>query len=234
MLMSDAEVAGWLDTLESHEFAASVNVTSNLDRAHAIIRASEPVDRLVAACKIEPSAVNQVLNRTKRLVGLQVDFRYESPWDIALTAHLLLLKALDQDAFELGIAFVQRAPQTWWARRTISEGLARANPNPDIVLNVHYASVGGISKEQAPIWTELAYSSPEHAGDHVWIVDIQPLSKWSIYTVKETPQSQQRTSHLVQDAVPGKWGQKFWTPPAARPTRSVMKQKIGEVEVALP
>ena len=115
-----------LRTLESHEFAARVNLGSNLSTVRRIIRSDATTKALRKACEEDDKTLEQLLENVRRLTARSVDPRYESPWDAALTAHLILLSDLDSASAHLAAAMVQRAPRTWWAHREASEILTSA------------------------------------------------------------------------------------------------------------
>ena len=114
-----AKLSELLAALETHEFAAFASVTSRADRLQEIILRDPSVIELIQVCKTDAENLSKLLERTRRLAAMQIDMRYQSPWDIALVAHLLVAQACDPAAADFAAALICTAPQTWWARRVV-------------------------------------------------------------------------------------------------------------------
>lgn len=116
-----------LNKIESHEFAAEVNVASDLSTVRRIIQANQTIKKLRRMCEENASTIKEVLENVRRLAACAVDPRYESRWDVALTVYLVLLQGVDERCALLAATMVLRAPQTWWAGRMALGTLDRSS-----------------------------------------------------------------------------------------------------------
>ena len=113
--MTQNNIIELLKQLETHEFSAQINVCSDLICVERAIFSSEVVREIVKLCKKDPLVIEAILERTRHLGNIAIDVRYESPWDIAFAAHLLILRVADQDAAFTAASLVSNARNTWWA-----------------------------------------------------------------------------------------------------------------------
>lgn len=106
-----------LRELGETSFSVRVNVASSHAAVRVIIASDALVLKIVAICKKDRFAIGVVADYGRSLSSRAVDPRYESPWDAALTAVLVILQTLDWSIARATAHFVSKAPQTWWARR---------------------------------------------------------------------------------------------------------------------
>jgi hypothetical protein len=112
-------------TIESHEFAATVNLASDFKTFVRILESEKPVQEL--AREIQSTKEREaVWARIRTLVQDQGEEGYEHPWDAALAAYLWLLANTDARLANLAAATIAAAPRCWWARN-----MAEAILSPD-------------------------------------------------------------------------------------------------------
>jgi hypothetical protein len=103
-------------TIESHEFSATVNLASNFRTFLHILGSEQPVQSLARQLD-DPAAREAVYSRVFALLKDQGEEAYEHPWDSALAAYLWLLAEHDRDLAKAAAAKVLEAPRCWWARK---------------------------------------------------------------------------------------------------------------------
>jgi len=106
----------FFEDIESHEFAARVNVASNLVTFLRGARSQVSVIGIFEELEKEEKLF-QVLTRLIDLSKKTVDPRYENPWDTALAVYLWLVSLKSTKAASLGAQFILQSPQCWWAER---------------------------------------------------------------------------------------------------------------------
>lgn len=116
MSIADNQMA----TVESHEFAARVNVASDYGTFLRGIY-SEGVLNNLRVFASSGEWRERLLTRVQDLADRGVDSRFENPWDVALTAYILVLNAESETLGRLAAIAAQRAPGTWWATRAIQD-----------------------------------------------------------------------------------------------------------------
>jgi hypothetical protein len=105
-----------LERIESHEFAASVNIASHLGMFLAIASESEAT-RYVRAQLKDVGNVAELATRAYKRTQEPVDPRYENRWDVPLAVYLWLL-VVESPQYALPVAYsVLVTPQCWWARQ---------------------------------------------------------------------------------------------------------------------
>jgi len=112
-----------MSVVESHEFAARVNLASD-SRTFLCAAAEEDAvqviyDEMHAGC-----ARHAILKRVAELSRREVDPRYENPWDAALAVYLWLLRFRDRGLAESGAELASRARQCWWAAKIAQQLLS--------------------------------------------------------------------------------------------------------------
>jgi hypothetical protein len=119
--MSRAETL--FPTIESHEFAATVNLASDFKTLVRILQAEQPVQALAGSLQ-DPNEREAVGARVLALVKDEGGEGYEHPQDAALAAYLWLLAGRDARLASVAAAAVAKAPRCWWARKMAEEVLA--------------------------------------------------------------------------------------------------------------
>lgn len=106
--------------IESHIFAAKLNVASDIRTFFVAARRENAVGQLLLA--LASSEVReQVLMRSLELAGQAVDPRYENPRDTALAVYVWLMSLKDWLLTEIMAEAIGQAPQCWWARKISRE-----------------------------------------------------------------------------------------------------------------
>ena len=101
-----------ISVLESHEFAAAVNVASDFRTFAAAVEAHETF-----ADARQPAHAARIAQRALELIRRRADVRYENPWDAALAAYILLLLHTDRGLARLISAAVIQLSHLWWASK---------------------------------------------------------------------------------------------------------------------
>ncbi len=109
-------LAETLREVESHAFAARVNVASDLRTFFEAARREPAVEALTRDLGTT-AARAAVAARAVELARQKVDPRYENPWDVALAMYLWLMSMSDLQLAGLMAEAVAWAPQCWWARK---------------------------------------------------------------------------------------------------------------------
>ena len=116
--------------IESHRFAARLNIASNLRTFLEAAKHEEAVTVLSQALET-PDSRSAVLLRTLELSRHRVDLRYENQWDTALAVYVWLMSSKDRGITSIMAEAAAHAPQCWWATRlardVLLEGQARNN-----------------------------------------------------------------------------------------------------------
>ncbi|MCH8877873.1 MAG: hypothetical protein IIA89_13810 [Chloroflexi bacterium] len=103
--------------IESNEFAARLNLASG-ERLLMWSLATDPaVNRLEMELSEEIDHSLIVLGRIQQLVRLEFDFRFENPYDAAMSAYCWVLAQTNQQIGRVAAHLVASAKQTWWARK---------------------------------------------------------------------------------------------------------------------
>lgn len=173
-----------LDELEKSEFSAKINIASDLKTARAIIEADETISHLIDACKASEQNQAIVVNRIKRLASIDIDSRYESPWDAVLTALVLVIDSVNSKFIDLAELMAQRAPQTWWARQLTNNLIWQREEQ----LNAYFdlEEIIAVTDYDGPILSDYfinmwSSSSKEKTGDTQSMLVTSILqSKWQI------------------------------------------------------
>jgi hypothetical protein len=113
--------------IESHRFAALVNVASNLK---TFLRAldAQPEARQLSAAIASSEVRSAVLARVIELTGKDFDQGYENPWDSALAADLWLLSRADPEMAAAAAARVRGCSRSWWANKVAEKALPATTP----------------------------------------------------------------------------------------------------------
>lgn len=125
--MNPQDMASTLEEIESNEFAVRLGVASNFRTFLRAAQQEEAVWRVLRELYSQGGrlVLSQILQRVLELSNEQVDFRYENPWDTALTVYLWLLSLKDSEAAETAASAVSRALNCWWATKIARSVLLR-------------------------------------------------------------------------------------------------------------
>jgi hypothetical protein len=102
--------------IESHAFAARVNVASDLRTFLRAAQAERSVNDLLEELD-SPEKRPAVLSKIYELTQRQVDPRYENPWDTALAVYVWAMSVRDSDLATIAAEAAAQAPQCWWAAK---------------------------------------------------------------------------------------------------------------------
>ena len=112
-----------LHDIESHEFAAHVNLASDLATFLRIANDHESVRTLLSGI-VSIDRQKHLLSEVLRLSRLEVDIRYENPWDSALAVFLWVLSLRSPRLAPVAAEATIQTRQCWWALR-VAHGILR-------------------------------------------------------------------------------------------------------------
>jgi len=121
MIIDDA-----MEEIESYEFAARLNVASNLSTFLRIAEKEKAVLILFEELN-SPAAQQRIFLRTIELSMSSIDIRYENQWDTALTLYLWAISLKNHALATLMAGVVSRTVQCWWAAK-MSYALLKQSP----------------------------------------------------------------------------------------------------------
>lgn len=163
-----------LENIESHEFAAEVNIASHLGMFLAIARESESV-RFVQAQLKDAGRVAELTTRAYQRTQEPVDPRYENRWDVSLAVYLWLL-ATENPKYASSVAYsVLVTPQCWWAHqlaRQIIPGAYEAEDTFEIEVPISVGAFRTYPANNADVGETVLVSafSPNIAGGSISFV----------------------------------------------------------------
>jgi hypothetical protein len=111
MIMDDT-----MREIESHEFAARLNVASDLS---TFLRIAEKEDAVLTLFREldSPAEQQRLFLRIIELSMSSTDIRYENQWDTALALYLWAMSLKNRALAILMAGVVSRAVQCWWAAK---------------------------------------------------------------------------------------------------------------------
>ena len=102
--------------IESHEFAAYLGVTSNLNTFLRVAFEQEIVRTLCDALDSREN-FKEVIFRIHELSKKSIDERYENPSDTALAIYVQAIYLKDLELGQIAAEIALKAPQTWWTSK---------------------------------------------------------------------------------------------------------------------
>lgn len=159
-----------LSEIESHDFAAKLNVASSM-RAFFAIAGNEPVVReMIEELSNSTESFEEILGHLNELSRLRIDRRYENPNDTALAILLWAIQFSNPNPGYVYTAaeFVDRAPQCWYARK-----LARLLLIPAQVASATLPTQGP-SESAARMSGDTSISFTPTLGTVSWWYDLRP------------------------------------------------------------
>ncbi len=99
--------------IEQDEVAAEMNLAAGTKAFRRAIRGHELFQRLTELAQKDPA---EVVTRIENISHLEIDERYENPFDTALSAYLMALSDVaEPETLSKAAAAVLRTPKCWWA-----------------------------------------------------------------------------------------------------------------------
>ena len=151
-----------LDTVEGQEFDIRLNIASDYGTFFKAASSEPAVRLLVSAMLTSGDAREEVLGRIDDLAHLDVDPRYQHPYD---TAMAILVWATyftaPLHAYRAASA-IERTPRTWYSRKLASRII---NPAPNGTGNDREAMGRRTGAPVVDVWpmeTSTLYSGPLH------------------------------------------------------------------------
>lgn len=122
--------------IERHEFAARLNVASDLRTFVRAALRQEPVRRLIRELD-SAGAAEQLLRRVVQLARRRIDPRYANPCDVPLAVYVWALDLKDSPFRTLGAGAAIESAGTWWARKVAEEVLTESTIRSDAPARVY-------------------------------------------------------------------------------------------------
>jgi hypothetical protein len=102
--------------IESHDFAANINVASDF-KTFLLATYNQKAVKIVLKDLYSQELRTKIFYRILELSHQQFDKRYENPWDIPLAVYLWLLSNYNDELTKIGANIVTQIPQCWWASK---------------------------------------------------------------------------------------------------------------------
>lgn len=192
--MTLAEV---MEAIERDEFSAEMNLAAGTRAFRRSMRTHDLFLRLTELSKENPS---ELVHRVKSISKFDVDMVYENPFDVALSAYLLVLSDVaEPEAVSAAAAAIIGTPRCWWA-----SGLAR-----ELLLRTVAAGAVGTGVD----WGEAIHARVAEWFNQIRIPSTDELtSKWMLFLSAGQPSGQgnkviefpspEKTSLIHQNVVP--------------------------------
>ena len=122
-----------LDEIQSPKFDAALNVVSSTNGffhevgKHPTVR--EAYRQMHDSGEVREDAIGRIYDLSRR----EIDFRYENPHDTELAVLLWLMNYAANDNVQVAAAYVDQAPQCWYAKKLAQRIL---NPPPSPTRNM--------------------------------------------------------------------------------------------------
>ena len=105
-----------INIIESHKFAAEINIASNFNMLLDILQKHEIVNQLDRIISLQENC-NRVIYRIEELSEKEIDIRYENPWDTALAVYLWVLNSKFRHIAKDLASLTLTIQQCWWANK---------------------------------------------------------------------------------------------------------------------
>ena len=106
-----------MDQIESHEFAAVLNIASSFKVFWRTAYEQPVAKQLIKEIQDCPENMWLVFKKLLYLSGDKIDLEYENPWDTALGVYLGTLSFVNLEMAEAAAEFVVEIDNGWWATK---------------------------------------------------------------------------------------------------------------------
>lgn len=106
--------------VEGHEFAARLNLASDMRTLLSIALQQDEIRRLIELLE-KPEAQEEVLRRVVQISRQRIDPRYENPGDAALAVYVWVLNVRGSRLARLAADAAIEAPHCWWAEKIVQQ-----------------------------------------------------------------------------------------------------------------
>ncbi|MFB2970996.1 hypothetical protein ACE1CD_18655 [Aerosakkonema sp. BLCC-F183] len=106
-----------MDKIETHEFAALLNVASSFKVFCRAAYKEQVTKDLIEQLRNNPKNIWLVLKRSVDLSQKEIDSEYENPWDTAMAVYLWALSLINLEVAQTAAGFVIEAPNGWWSTK---------------------------------------------------------------------------------------------------------------------
>ena len=202
--------------IESHEFAARLNVASNFRTFLRAAQRQEAVRTLLQELDSQEKR-QQVFFRILELSRQRVDPRYENQWDTALAVYVWLINLKDFDLAKVAAEAAAQALQCWWAMKVSGH----------ILLGSLTHSNAGV--EQREVTSSSSISARETQASDVGEVILfgsflSEMAKMVVVQANADTRLSLRESILVTD----KWSSQqsdYWVLPRNTDSKTVLEER---------
>ena len=118
-----------MEIIESRKLDAILNAASSFSLFLKAAYQKEAPKQLIKDMQDSPKNIWLVLQRTVELTQKEIDLRYETPWDTALTIYMWALSLVDLEIAETAAGFVAEADNCWWAKKMAEHILSKQSSN---------------------------------------------------------------------------------------------------------
>jgi hypothetical protein len=113
------------DKIESNAFAAKFGIASGLKMFLGMMH-----DDIIfkTLCLRIRSNYEAIIDRIIDLAHSEFDYKYENPYDVALSAYIIALHMINTQAGVRGSQLINDVKQTWWAKQVATHLLGLGSP----------------------------------------------------------------------------------------------------------
>lgn len=145
--------------VESHQFAARLNLASDLKTFLRAAKMEEGVTTLLEEMT-SPDKRAGVLSRIVRISQNRVDRRYENPWDVSLAVYFWILTFTDLEFAKVAAQSIEHTGNCWWARQIADQLLSAGHIHT--TAGVHEVSRHFLTTpSSASLWESIINSIKE-------------------------------------------------------------------------
>ncbi len=112
-----------INTIESHGFAAEVNIASDL-KTFVRVLGKHPAVTKIRSCLSLLNGVQRVNSRIEELLKAQSEVGFEHPNDAAIAAYVWIIASVGPELAHPIARLVPEKPEFWWARKVAKKILA--------------------------------------------------------------------------------------------------------------
>ncbi|MCL1464532.1 hypothetical protein [Argonema galeatum] len=106
-----------MNRIESHEFAALLNVASSFKVFCRAAYKEQVTKELIEQLRNNPANIWLVLKRSVDISQKEIDSQYENPWDTAMAVYLWSLSLINLEVAQTASGFVIQAANGWWSAK---------------------------------------------------------------------------------------------------------------------
>jgi hypothetical protein len=118
-----------MERIEQTRFSTELNIASGVSVFLRILRGHELFVQLVDLARESPFVRDSLFTRIEEIAQAKIDLNYENPFDVALSAYLIVLeRTADRNVAGQAAKVANEAPKLGWARGIAREIMERLLP----------------------------------------------------------------------------------------------------------